>query len=32
MDEDQWSEFIRWFVDAGARLRRALTMTGFSGA
>ena len=32
MDEDHWNEFIRWFVDAGGRLRHALTETGFSGA
>jgi hypothetical protein len=32
MDQDHWNEFIRWFLDAGARLRRALTETRFSGA
>lgn len=31
MDEGHWSEFIRWFVDAGARLRRALTETSSTG-
>jgi hypothetical protein len=23
-DEEHWGEFIRWFLDAGVRLRRAL--------
>ena len=32
MDEDHWNEFIRWFLDAGTRLRRALAETRFSGA
>jgi hypothetical protein len=32
MDEDHWNEFIAWFLDAGARLRRALAETRFSGA
>jgi hypothetical protein len=29
--EERWSEYIRWFIDAGARLRRALRQTGLAG-
>ena len=31
-NEEQWNEYIRWFLDAGIRLRRALGKSGFSGA
>jgi hypothetical protein len=32
LDENHWNEFIVWFLDAGARLRRALAETRFAGA
>lgn len=28
-DEEHWNEYIRWFLDAGLRLRRALKGAGF---
>jgi len=31
MREDHWNEYIRWFPDAGVRLRLALSEAGFPG-